>query len=245
MTDIPIEPTPEPLGPAAAGLPHLTPEQVADARTAWKSYGLDEAAFDAAVTAPTEARQGAAPSPGHVQATVDALRASGQQDEAIAATLERHGLTAPDDPRSDTERGYDAAFGAPPSPADYRPAYYERAAGIEDLDAFNREATTWASSMALPVKIGEHVIERSLDVGRWYAQASDAERQTWAASERYDLEARHGVEGAALYLDMATKALAGAPAEFTERLRASGALHSREIVTHLALHGARLQRRAG
>jgi hypothetical protein len=79
---------------------------------------------------------------------------------------------------------------------------------VADLAGLNREATEWASAVGLPVKVGEYLIERSLDLGRWYRQASEAERSAWRVQEKYGLEERFGQEGAKLYLDMAAQALA-------------------------------------
>jgi len=240
MTDITAEIGATP--PRAEHLASFSPDRIEAGRAAWLAAGLDGTKYDLAVVPPAVGpKAGGA----DVAATIAALQAAGQAPEAIAALLERHGLTAaPDDTRTDAERDFDVKFPAP-SPADYRPDWYGRADGIEDLAAVNADWGANLAAMGLPVRVGEYVAERAIDLGRWYAGASEAERALWVRGERHDLEAKAGVEGAALYVRMAAAALAKADPAFVEKLRASGALHSREIVTHLAHQGARLERRGG
>ncbi|HEY1559673.1 MAG TPA: hypothetical protein VGF71_02155, partial [Caulobacteraceae bacterium] len=189
------------------------------------------------------------PGRGHnaeVAATIDALRAGGQSAEAIAAGLERHGLTAPPaDTRTDTEKEFDLAFGPPPEPGDYHPSLFGRADGIDNLAAFNAEVQTSLAAMGMDPRVGEHVVERSLDLGRWYAAAGEAERQLWVRGERHDLEQKFGEEGVKRYIELAARALARAPEPFRDRLLNSGAAHSAEIIRLLALNETRLARRSG
>jgi len=241
--------TTAPVEPPAPSSGAISDAHVEAARQTWAKAGLDPAKFEAALAPKAPPAPPGAPVAGdteaaRIQATVDALRASGLSAEAIEATLARHGLKAPADPRTDAERKWDATFGVP-APTDYRPSYQGRVGNVPDLAGYHQEATQWAASMALPVTVGEYVIERVLEVGDWYGKASEAERTAWRVEERASMVAKFGEEGAQGYIARAAQSLALAPAPFTERLRLSGALHSAEIVRHLALNGARLARRAG
>jgi hypothetical protein len=188
------------------------------------------------------------PGRGHnaeVAATIDALRAGGQSAEAITATLERHGITAPVDTRTAAEIAFDATFGPPPQPGDYHLMLYGRVDGIDNLAAFNAEVQTSLAAMGMEPRVGEHVVERSLDLGRWYASAGEEERQLWVRGEHHDLEQKFGEDGVKLYIELAARALARAPAPFRDRLVKSGAAHSAELIRLLALNEARLARRSG
>jgi hypothetical protein len=227
-----LETPPAKLTPAEA--------QISETKAYFASIGLDPSLVDKAVSIP-----GPADATLRVADldTVKALQASGQSDAAIAEALARAGLKAPVDERTESQIAFDRVFGPPPSPSDYKPVYYGRLDEIQDLGAYHAEATTALAAMGLPVGVGEYIVEKSLDIGKWFKDADEPTRELWMRGERYDLEEKYGIEGAALYVQKAAEALAKAGPAFMERLKASGALHSREIVAYLALQGARTQRR--
>ena len=237
-----VEPTPEALAPAAAGLPHISAGQIADARSAWVSYGHAVEDFDKAL-APAPA-DGARLAPADIQATVDGLRATGNDPEAIEAALQRHGLTAPPDARTEAEREFDATF-PPPAPGSYKPNYFEHPPedGV-DLGQHNSQVQNAMAAMMIEPRVGERIAELSNDLARWHGTAAEIDRQAWRTEERYSLERRFGDDGAKLYVGLAARALARAAPEFADRLIASGAAHSAEVIRLLALNEARLSRRS-
>jgi hypothetical protein len=172
-------------------------------------------------------------------AAVAALCEAGHDDARIEAILGKHGLSVARDVRTEAEREYDKHWGAPPAPADYKLNLY----GKGDVDGAEWQAAL--SAMGFPVEIGASVAERSIDLAKWYAGASETERRFWIASERHDLEEKYGPDGSALILEKAADTLRKADPAFVERLNASGVLHARETVMMLAHQGARLTRRAG
>lgn len=244
---------------------NFDPGQVAALREHWVSVGLDVATFDAAASGvpqePQEPPQGVASpavdqsepagdlSPQQIQEMADALLAAGVPKEEVEAALKADGLSfAAADTRTDEQREYDAGFGAG-APQDYKISYVGRAPadlGPDGLAALNEAATTWLRDMAFPTQIGPAVVERLLEVNAQLGAMTEPERRLWAAEQAYQFEQwAGGAEQAAERRASAVKALAKGRADFTDTLVANGALQDAQVLTQLALHGARLAGRWG
>jgi hypothetical protein len=188
-----------------------------------------------------------------VQAIAADLIAHGVPREQVEAALKADGQEAVNldalDTRTEDQKDFDAFFGPTPPASEYRIDYIGRIpAGIETpaLAEYHAQATAWLSKVGFPENIGPAVIERSLDVGQKFNQASESERQLWIRDQNAQFERMAGgPEKAKEKMSLAAKALARAPGGFTEALRVCGALHDAGIVMHLANQGERLGARGG
>ena len=105
------------------------------------------------------------------------------------------------------------------------------------LAEFRSEAGEWASKLALPVKLAESLIERSLHVWDALERMPPGQRTTWAQEQRSQLM-RAGGQPATT----AVAVLKLAPGAFHDRLMASGALNDAFILKSLANWGSHLSR---
>jgi len=236
----------------------ITPDPVAALRDHWTSFGYDPAVFDRAISGKPEPSTDAKAEGGMTKpiyagdmGLTDAQRREMAEElikfgvpvEQIEAALKADGTELPPDTRTDAEREYDETWGAT-TPDVYRIEYIGRLLASTDtasLAAFHTEATTWLSAMNFPAAIGASVIERAMDTGQAYGRMSEPGRQLWIREQKVALERMAGgPDQAAEKMTLAAKALARAPAGFTEELRKSGALHDAGMVFNLALQGERL-----
>jgi len=178
---------------------------------------------------------------------------AGMSPERVQAALQGEAeargevFAPPTDDRTPEQKEFDASFGAPP-PNAYRIDYMGRLpAGTpsDELAEFNAVATGWCSAVGFPDTIGAAFVERAIDVGQSLNRASGAERGLWGAEQAVLFERMAGgPQQAKEKIALAADALERAPAQFTDALRASGALSDAGIMMHLAHQGQRLATRA-
>jgi hypothetical protein len=257
--------------PAAAPAigPTFSPEAVASMRESWVAQGLDPAAFDVAAGL-TLAADTAEPSPSgetgaepstppgdalsggltlaQITTMADDLIAAGVPEEDIRRALEADGIDAEliEDARTDAEREYDALY-PPATPDAYRPnlmGLVPEGTEPQTVAEFNQLGTGWASDLGLDPAIGSFVLEEGLRLGQAYSNAEPAEQELYKVQERQTFERLAGSpEIATQRMENAAKLLAKGNPAFAEGLRKSGALHSAQIVTMLALEYERQQMR--
>jgi hypothetical protein len=160
--------------------------QIASARATWTAAGLDGAAFDeAAGTTPppnSAAPPGSTTDPGDLSAPTpvfyndsdrapqfaQALLNAGVDPQLVAQAAKADGLdmTLPaPDARTDDERGWDQAFAAAASPADYNIDY--AGLNIADIPAadfaeFDQELRAVAMAAKLPASFGGNILAEAL-----------------------------------------------------------------------------------
>jgi hypothetical protein len=105
--------------------------------------------------------------------------------------------------------------------------------------------------VGLSVGVGEAVIERGLDIGRWWAKAEPADRELFKREQTAELERMPcGPDRAKAVVTQAAKVLAdGIMAQngdetFMRSLFNNGALDDAGLIMHLANQGARRSARA-
>jgi hypothetical protein len=179
----------------------------------------------------------------------DELVKAGMPADKVQAALTGDGVAreaAAPDQRTEVQIEYDEAWGAPPSPGDYKVDYVSRAIGTDtrSVHEFDGLAQGWLAAMGFPAAVGSGVIETAMDVGQTVAQLSPAARTEWVLSQRPRFERMAGgPDRATERMALAAKALSRAPRVFTDALLVSGALHDAGIVMHLANQGQRLAAR--
>ena len=257
-------PNPQKSGGDGAG---LSEAQLSSARARWVAAGHDPARFDAAMggTAPLLPRVPVpdltdTSRPVYVGGN-DPIGMSGEQSLAMARALEKagvpveriqaamaaDGVTPPKETLTPEQIAHnrqwhlDAAH-MPPIAAyrpDFRTALGDSIGGYTpaQLAEFRQESSEWASKLALPVKLGEGLVERALHVWQRLEQMTPDQRRTWSAEQRSQLMKTSGMPATT-----AMKVLDLAPGAFHDRLKASGALNDAFIVRSLANWGAHLSR---
>jgi hypothetical protein len=179
---------------------------------------------------------------------VESLAKAGIDPARVKAAANASGFEVPpDDTRNASERAFDETF-PPANPQDFRISYFGRipdgtdGAGLQELDA---QARSFLSAAGFSAEIGASVIELALDAVERVRHLSDAGRKTWDTEQaRLLTKVAKSPEAAETMRTVAEKVLEFGPKEFTDRLRASGALSDAAVIVQLALQGERMAHRA-
>jgi hypothetical protein len=239
-----------PTGKVAA----LTEGQIASARASWTQLGYDPLEFDAAIAgtppSPEPPADKSPPKPAHptlspdqVRQAIERLRAAGVAEERIQAALKADGVDVTD---ADTpaEVEHDRAWRVEFEPQDYRVDYIPhggRTLTPGQLAEFNREATTWLSTIGLEPNLGAAVVERAMVVGKTFAKMTEAQRSLWKIEQRQQAErSLGGAEQLDAAITSAARAIKAAGASpFTQALVSAGILNDAWILRTLSTHSAR------
>ncbi len=220
-------------------------------RSGWRGRGPQrKAAMNPAAPASPEAAKEPAQTVSlgdKAQAAIAALKAGGNSGEAVqAGDGACNGLPNPDDGIPESVREYDRMY-PPVEASDYRPDFYGKVDQIPgDPGQFLANATTWAASIDLPQREGEHLIEQTVDLGNAWSGMSDADRSAYKADQLADFkEGLGGEQAASEAISLVATLLANSAPEFRDHVLASGALHSAAFVRQLHLQAERLVRRGG
>ena len=176
-----------------------------------------------------------------------ALEKAGVPVERIQAAMAADGVTPPKETLTPEQIAHNAEWRMDAAhmtaPSAYRPDF-RTALGDSigeytpaQLAEFRNEAGQWASKLALPVKLGEGLVERALHVWQRLEQMTPDQRRTWSAEQRSQLMKAGGMPATT-----AMKVIDLAPGAFHDRLKASGVLNDAFIVRSLANWGNHLSR---
>jgi hypothetical protein len=176
-----------------------------------------------------------------------ALEKAGMPVERIQAAMAADGMTPPRETLTPEQIAHNADWRMDaahmPEPSAYRPDF-RAALGASlgeytpaQLAEFKTEAGAWASKLALPVKLGESLVERALSVWQRLEAMSPDQRRSCTAEQRSQLMKAGGMPATT-----AMKVLDLAPGAFTDRLKANGALNDAFFQRSLANWGAHLSR---
>jgi len=172
----------------------------------------------------------------------EALLKAGVDPARVREAMAEHGVV--EDTRSDEEQAHDVSWGFDQhyEPGDYTGIEYPRGTDPAALVEFNTAATGWLAAMQAQPLEGKFIVERGMEIGRELRGMDDAQRATWVAKQRYDLEQRLGPDAFKETLRLAAYALRmGRDQPFYENLRQSHALDDPFIVRTLANVGRRIE----
>ena len=165
--------------------------------------------------------------------------------EAITATLDRHGLKAPEgDPRTEAEIKFDALF-PPPTPADFKFNLAPHSETVDDLAAFNTDAREALVAMRMEPATGDWLCRhRPGSEAKWWGQADQLARDLYKTEQAEELEDQIRRRW------HQTLCPVGRPGRSPGRAWTRGvpgevcASHSAAVIRFLALNEARLTRRS-